>query len=528
MAAGRRPARTVGKRAPALLESRQHPARVTHGTTMGRTGRVGVGTHYLRYAASNLLVLAAGFVSFPVTTRLLDNHEFGVLAYFDTWALLLAGLLKLGAGEAMLRFYPHGGDAAAHARFGTHFVLLPAVLGLGAWGLLLFGMIVARIAGVEGVSDVMFLAMLTVPLTLCSSHVMWLMTVRERSDLSSATNVIWRWLEVGAVVVVIVFLLRSALGAYVGRLAAGIVVVAWLLKWLRDSTPFELRAFDRAYALEGLRYGLPMALNEVASVILGLIDRVMLKQILADYSPVGIYTIGFALASYLNVLLSTAISRAFTPAASRVFVSDGAAEVRALKRQVLRPLVYGSAAICTGLWLGGQDFILFVSGPSKVGSAPVFVFVGICFALYSILTVAGYGLLLEKRSRLVFALTAGCAVVNIGLNLVLIPRYGFMGAAWATGSSYLGLGLLLYAFCPAALRCAPEVSVLLRALVAALFCVALARFVGIDALGHPFARFVAAGVCVLLGYLVPVVATDALLRGQVRGWLSRSRATGAG
>ena len=33
----------------------------------------------------NLLVLAAGFVSFPITTRLLDNHEFGVLAYFDTW-----------------------------------------------------------------------------------------------------------------------------------------------------------------------------------------------------------------------------------------------------------------------------------------------------------------------------------------------------------------------------------------------------------------------------------------------------------
>ena len=489
---------------------------------------MGIGTHYLRYAASNVLVLAAGFVSFPITTRLLDNHEFGVLAYFDTWALLLAGLLKLGAGESMLRFYPHGGDRAALARFGSHFVLLPAVLGIGAWALLFIGLLVARGAGVEGVSAAMLLAMLTVPLTLCASHVQWVMTVRERSGLSSAAFVIWRWLEVGAVIVTIVFLLRSASGAYLGRIVAGVVVVAWMLKWLRDSTPFDLRSFDRPYALEGLRYGLPMALNEVASVILGLIDRVMLKQILADYSPVGIYTIGFALASYLNVLLSTAIGRAFTPAASRVYVADGAAAVRALKRQVMRPLVYGSGAICTGLWLGGHDFILFVSGASKVGSAPVFVLVGICFALYSILTVAGYGLLLEKRSRVVLALTAACAAANILLNLVMIPRYGFMGAAWATSSSYLGLGLLLYAFCPAALRCAPDGAVVLCALAAALFCVALAHVAGIATLGHAVTRLAAVAACVLVAYAAPLVATDASLRAQVGGWLARSKTDGAG
>jgi len=494
---------------------------------MGTAGRVGIGTHYLRYAASNLLVLAAGFVSFPITTRLLDNHEFGVLAYFDTWALLLAGMLKLGAGEAMLRFYPHGGDEHALARFGTHFILLPMVLGIGAWTLLFMGLLVARGAGVEGVSGAMLLAMATVPLTLCASHVQWVMTVRERSDLSSAAFVIWRWLEVGTIIVVIVFLLRSAAGAYVGRLVAGVIVVAWMLKWLRDSTPFSRGALDRPYALEGLRYGLPMALNEVASVILGLIDRVMLKQILADYSPVGIYTIGFALASYLNVLLNAAISKAFMPAASRVFVSEGADAVRALKRQVLRPLVYGSAGICAGLWLGGSDFILFVSGPSKAGSAPVFVLVGICFALYSILTVAGYGLLLEKRSRVVFALTAGCAVANIGLNLVLIPRHGFMGAAWATGSSYLGLGLLLYAFCPARLRCAPEIGVVLRAACAALACVVLGKIVGIAALDHVFVRLLAAAACVLAGYVVPVIATDTAMRTQIRAWFARPRVAGA-
>jgi O-antigen/teichoic acid export membrane protein len=31
-----------------------------------------------------VLVLIAGFVSFPVLTRLLDNHQYGILGYYDT------------------------------------------------------------------------------------------------------------------------------------------------------------------------------------------------------------------------------------------------------------------------------------------------------------------------------------------------------------------------------------------------------------------------------------------------------------
>jgi O-antigen/teichoic acid export membrane protein len=76
-------------------------------------GRVGIGTHYLRYSTANILVMAAGLISFPVLTRLLDNTQYGILGYYETWVMMAVAVAKLGAQHAILRFYPFDGDGDA-------------------------------------------------------------------------------------------------------------------------------------------------------------------------------------------------------------------------------------------------------------------------------------------------------------------------------------------------------------------------------------------------------------------------------
>ena len=71
----------------------------------------GFATHYLRYSTGNVLVILAGLVSFPILTRLLDNTQYGILNYYDSWVLMAVAFGKLGAQHAIMRFYPHGGDA---------------------------------------------------------------------------------------------------------------------------------------------------------------------------------------------------------------------------------------------------------------------------------------------------------------------------------------------------------------------------------------------------------------------------------
>src|SRR5688500_20366037 len=61
--------------------------------------RVSMGTHYLRYSTANALVLLAGLISFPALTRLLDNTQYGILGYYETWVMMAVAIAKLGAQQ---------------------------------------------------------------------------------------------------------------------------------------------------------------------------------------------------------------------------------------------------------------------------------------------------------------------------------------------------------------------------------------------------------------------------------------------
>jgi O-antigen/teichoic acid export membrane protein len=57
--------------------------------------------------------------------------------------------------------------------------------------------------------------------------------------------------------------------------------------------------------------------------------------------------------------------------------------------------------------------------------------------------MVGAGLFIERRTRRIMAIIMSCAALNIGLNLVLVPRMGIVGAAIATLVSYAATSVLL-------------------------------------------------------------------------------------
>jgi O-antigen/teichoic acid export membrane protein len=58
--------------------------------------------------------------------------------------------------------------------------------------------------------------------------------------------------------------------------------------------------------------------------------------------------------------------------------------------------------------------------------------------------LAGVGLGLHKRSQIIMQNTLAAAAVNIVLNAILIPRFGYTAAGWTTVASYLTLLVLTW------------------------------------------------------------------------------------
>lgn len=485
---------------------------------MSATARPSIATHYLRYTIGNVLMMAAGFVSFPIMTRLLDNTEYGIFGYFDSWLLILAAVFKLGAQHSIVRFYPHRGGAGAIERFGANHVLLPFLVSFALW--LLAAVAFAVRFGFSGGAEVMagWVAVALLLPTLWNSFAASVIFAEERSALSVKVDVSTRWLQVIAVLGIVYFVQRNAVGVYVARLLVALVMTAYLTRWLLRHLPLRWRDRDWKEWFEGVRYGVPMMANELSGNLLAFVDRLMLKYLLKDFAPVGVYSIGYGLALNISNLLHGALAAAYTQVSIRQYETEGPAAVLRTKRVVLRVLVYVIAAMLVGLLAVGPDALLLLSGHDKARSVPVFVWIGVNYVLNGLFGICAAGLELHKRSATIFGITFLAAAVNIVLNFFWIPRYGVMGAVYATFASYAVLNTVRYATCPRELRALPAAWPTFLACGFGGFTWLVADVTGVFGFSSHLSRLAAMSAWMLAGFVLPVLICDRSLREVLTGY----------
>ena len=476
----------------------------------------GFATHYLRYSTGNLLVIVAGLVSFPILTRLLDNKQYGILNYYDSWVLMAVAFGKLGAQHAIMRFYPHGGDVDRLRAFSTNLFFFPLAVSLSLWALLCMGVIFTDIATGLRQPGMFWMAVVAAPLIVFASLTETVLRITENSHLVMLSRIGWRWLEVVTMVGAVLLLHHTALAAYGGKLLATLLMIVFYLYWVRRNLGFSRASFEKASVKEGLFYGLPLVANEVIAVAFVLLDRVMIKGIIGSYEAVGIYSIGASLAMQVNFFTNITMFEAFMPMANRLYFTEGAAAVRALKTRVLVPMTYALVGIATLLWCFGTDAVIALSGHTKSASGPVFAAVGAIYALLPILMVAGYGLLLEKRTLKVLTLTSFSLAINAVLNVLWIPAYGVMGAVYATAVSSGAYAIATCAWVPRDLLKLPELRVVATAgLLGGSVIVAIPAF-DLFALSPGWPRLLVGGGTVGAAYALAVLLLDARVRDMLR------------
>jgi|SRR5690348_2882764 O-antigen/teichoic acid export membrane protein len=491
---------------------------------MSATARPSIATHYLRYATGNVLILLAGLVSYPILTRLLNYTEYGVLGYFDAWMLILIAIIKLGSQHSVVRFFPHGGDRAALLRFGSTQVLFAFAVSCGVWLLMALVLAIWCASGHVGHPLEAWIMLVLLLPSVCISYVTSVLTAEERSDLSVGFDVAQRWGEVVAILGIVYFVSRSATGVYTARLIAAMVIAVIGAAWVLRHLPMRWRERDTRYWLEGLHYGIPSGASELSIIVLGFVDRLMLKQQLHDFVPVGIYTIGYGLALKINTMLHAALTVAYNQVSIRMYETEGTGAVVQTKRRVLDVLVYVVAALIVGTLVVGHDLLLVLAGPDKASSVPVFVWVTVTYVFSGLLGLCASGLTLHKRSGTIFMLTAFAAIVNIVLNYFWIGRYGYMGAVYATAASLIGLNVLQFVFCPRELRALPGNRALLIACGFGLLTWLVAHFTSVFGLHSHLLRLVAMTAWMGVAFVLPALRLDHDLRDSVYAYWKKRRA----
>lgn len=182
-----------------------------------------------------------------------------------------------------------------------------------------------------------------------------------------------------------------------------------------------------------LRDSWPMVLSGIAVAIYMKIDQVMITNMIGNVAN-GIYSVAVKM-SEIWYFIPGIICTSLFPAIMNAKKTDQAIYEKRLTR-LYSLMIYLSVSIAIFISLFANVIVNKLFGYEYLGAinvlkihiwAGIGVFLGYAMTQY---------LIAENYTKIFFAVTLLGAVSNVLLNLILIPKYGITGSAWATLIAY--------------------------------------------------------------------------------------------
>jgi PST family polysaccharide transporter len=250
---------------------------------------------------------------------------------------------------------------------------------------------------------------------------------------------VWSNIIASAIVAIIrisLILLQAPLLAFAGAMLFEIVLASGIITYyyLSQNEKLSLWKFNLQQARSLLADSWPLLLSSMAVVIYMKIDQIMLGSLVSNVD-LGIYSAAVQL-SEIWYFIPVAIASSFFPAVINTREKHSKNEYE-FRMQMLFDLMVVTAYVIMILVVIFAPWIVSVLyGEDYIETGRILQIHILAFVFVSLGVARSNWLLAENYVKFSMFVTILGAVINILLNLVLIPRYAGLGAAWSTVLSY--------------------------------------------------------------------------------------------
>ena len=381
---------------------------------------------------TNLITSMSAIIVLPLLTKNLSASDYGI------WVLVLATVtlaplvIDLGLPGAMVRFLA-AERRKREVQEGFYSVFLVVLCTGGAVSATIF-LLAPWIAtgSMSGHEDVIRL-MAAVVLVDCLNSVLFnyfrtFQRIKRYSGFIAFQTTLF------------VVLLAAALvsdmglrGAVISLLVSRTITVLVMLGLVVRELGLRWPRFTRVR--EVLRYGVPLVPADLSGWAVGSADRYVIGIVLGT-AFVGYYAPGYALSAIILMLVSPL--RFLMPATlADLYDRNLRDRVRAYLRAALKYFLLLAIPASVGLGLLSRD-LLEVLTTDEIAREGYMVtpLVAVAMVFYGTQIILAQVLLVEKETRKIGGVMSVAAVLNLVLNLLLIPVVGIVGAAMATLVSF--------------------------------------------------------------------------------------------
>jgi len=384
------------------------------------------------------------FALIPVITKLGGMHAYGLWEGFAVLVALLAPVAWLGLRSGFTRYSagqkdPRELSAAFHA---VLLVVVPAALLLGGLEALAAPLLSRQFFS----ADPMALPLLRVAGGLIAAESVRLVTLEfYRTTMRIRTYALLELAQRTAELFLVAGILLRG-GTIVGCATAMLVVrvAALTVAYAGTARAVGLARPDLSRIAPYMAYGLPLLANEFLGRALKVADRF----VIGHFGPVdqlGDYAVPVNLAMALTLYTAT-LQVWLYPHLSRLWnLGQRQQAVDALDR-ALRLFLLAALPTVAGLAAIGPQVVTIIANPeTAVRTVAVLPLVACGLMFYGIAALTLYVLTLVERTPLISGLLGCTVVVNITINLLLVPRLGILGAGIAHCTAFAALAAAMIA-----------------------------------------------------------------------------------
>lgn len=458
----------------------------------------------LWFTACGVMQKCISFLTTPLFTRILTEEQYGQVMVYNSWENLLTVLITLNLfygsfNTAMIKF-----ENERNAYVSAASSLLLCMVGF--FGLIAFGArdYVCSLLNMPG----LLVAVMLLQIYFQSMINIWM--AREKFEyhykgVIAVTVGVFVLSPAASVAAVLSTAYKAEARIIVNALAFVVFGAGVIIAIYRKNRTF----FHKQYWAYIIKFNLPLVPHYLSTSILGQADRIMIERMISSASA-AVYSIAYSIAMTLSIVTS-AVNQAFTPWLYRKLKDR---EYDEIPQMVY--LMYGAVAvILAGVMLFGPEAIMILAPAGYYDAVwaipPVAASILFTFLYQLFANIEFY----FEKSQFIMAASIGSALLNLILNFIFIPKFGFIAAAYTTLVCYVFFGITHYLFARYIMKMQGIVWMFRLDIILAISGI---FFIGMTAVLLLYTK-TAARYCVIIGLAVAAV----VLRRQIMKIINRLR-----
>ena len=386
------------------------------------------------YTLSNIIIKGMAFLTTPIFTRIMSQEDYGSFSNISSWANIISIITTLCLYSSISRAkYDYDEDIKGYM---STITILGSIFTIIVWAF-----IELKMNFWENIFDMNRLYIRSIMLYSLFTPAVQTLITKHRMYNEYKKVIALTWITLLVSTLASLGLTYSMSNKLTGRVIGNYAVIAivdivfWIYIIVQGKS-FSLKMCRYACALS-----LPLLVHELSGVLLNSSDRIIINQ-LCGAKKAALYSIAYTIAMVITVVLSS-LNQAWVPWFFDKLEKNDVESIR----KVIPKYVIGFTIGCIGLMLIGPEMVLIFGGESYLEA--IYVIPPVCLAIeiqfiYTLYVNIEFFL---KKTTYISLATAGATVINIALNYLMIPKLGYIAAAYTTVIGYAFSLIFHYMVC---------------------------------------------------------------------------------